>query len=141
MMVMPFAIRILVSSLTVFDRSLEEAAENVGATSGQVMFLIVLPILKTGVGASLMICFIMSWNDFAISLFLSSPGWTPLPLVLYSHIQFQYDAVGAAVVTTIVILSIGAMVLIERLWGLKQVIRGEVVQVGKNEVPSLQPER
>lgn len=122
MMVIPFAVRILTASLSIFDRSLEEAARNAGAGVVRTFFSITLPVLKTGFIASMMICFIISWNDFAISIFLASSRWTPLPIQIYSHIQFQYDAVSAAVVSSVIFLSIFAIVVIDRIAGLRTVM-------------------
>lgn len=120
--VMPFAVRILTASLSIFDQSLEEAARNAGAGLLRTFFRITLPVLRTGFTASMMICFIISWNDFAISIFLASSEWTPLPIQIYSHIQFQYDAVSAAVVSTVIILSVLAILVIERITGLRTAI-------------------
>ncbi|HEY0918967.1 ABC transporter permease [Devosia sp.] len=122
MMVIPFAVRILTASLAIFDRSLEEAARNAGASAFRAFVSVSLPILKTGFIASMMICFIISWNDFAISIFLASPGWTPLPIQIYSHIQFQYDAISAAVVSSVILLSFLAIVAIDRIAGLRTVM-------------------
>lgn len=122
MAVIPFAVRILTASLSIFDRSLEEAARNAGAGMLRTFFSITLPVLRTGFIASMMICFIISWNDFAISIFLASSNWTPLPIQIYSHIQFQYDAVSAAVVSSVIFLSLGAIVAIDKIAGLRTVM-------------------
>ena len=119
MTVIPFAVRILTASLSIFDRSLEEAARNAGASVLRTFRSVTLPVLKTGFIASLMICFIISWNDFAISIFLASAKWTPLPIEIYSHIQFQYDAVSAALVSSVILLSLIAIVVIDRVAGLR----------------------
>lgn len=122
MMVTPFAVRILTASLSIFDRSLEEAARNAGATVMRTFFSITLPVLKTGFISSMMICFIISWNDFAISLFLASSAWTPLPIQIYSYIQFQYDAVSSALVSSVIFLSILAIVVVDKITGLRTMV-------------------
>jgi putative spermidine/putrescine transport system permease protein len=121
--VLPFAVRILMASLQTFDRSLEEAAYNVGAGRLRTLFSVTLPVVRTGLAASLSICFILSWNDFPISVFLAPPGWLPLPVELYSYIKFQYDAVGAALASSLIILAGVLIVVIDRVAGLRQIVR------------------
>lgn len=122
MLVLPFAVRVLTASLLTFDRSLEEAARNAGATALRALLSISLPILRTGLIASMMMCFIISWNDFAISIFLATPGWIPLPIQIYSHIQFQYDAISAAIVSSVIFLSFIVIIVLDRLAGLRTVM-------------------
>lgn len=121
--VLPFAVRILTASMQNFDLSLEEAARNVGAGPVRTMVSITLPVIKTGLVSSLVLCFVLSWNDFPISVFLAPAGWTPLPVELFSYIKFQYDAVGAALASSLILISIVVMVVIDRLSGLRRVLR------------------
>lgn len=121
--VLPFAARILTASMQNFDLSLEEAARNVGAGPVRTLFSVTLPVIRTGLVSSLVLCFVLSWNDFAISVFLAPPGWTPLPVELFSYIKFQYDAVGAALASSLILISITAMVVLDRLAGLRRVMR------------------
>ncbi|MCW2307703.1 ABC transporter permease [Rhodobium gokarnense] len=122
--VLPFAMRIQSASLHRFDPSLEEAARNVGAGRLRTLVSITLPTIRTGLVSSFALCFILSWNDFPISVFLAPPGWTPLPVELFSYIKFQYDAVAAALASSLIVLSAIAMVLIDRFAGLRRVMRG-----------------
>mgnify|MGYP001217441893 CR=1 FL=1 len=121
---LPFAFRILTASFQNYDGTLDEAAANVGASPVRTLFSITLPIIKTGLIASFVLCFIISWNDFALSVFLAPSDWTPLPIQLYSYIKFQYDAAGAALVSTLVLVSAVAIVLLDRLIGLQAAIGG-----------------
>src|SRR5690606_20365599 len=108
--VLPFAVRILMASMQNFDISLEEAARNVGAGPLRTLFSITLPVIRTGLVSSLVLCFVLSWNDFPISVFLAPPGWTPLPVELFSYIKYQYDAVGAALASSLILISALAIV-------------------------------
>jgi len=120
--ILPFAMRILSASLQGFDPSYEEAARNVGASRLRILFSITLPIIRTGLISSLALCFILSWNDFPISVFLAPPGWTPLPVELFSYIKYQYDAVAAALASSLILLSIIVMVFIDRVGGVRRVL-------------------
>lgn len=121
--VLPYAVRIQSASLYRFDPSFEEAARNVGAGRLRTLISITLPVIRTGLISSFALCFILSWNDFPISVFLAPPGWTPLPVELFSYIKFQYDAVAAALASSLIVLSALAMVLIDRFAGLRRVMR------------------
>jgi len=121
--IMPFAMRILSASLQGFDPAYEEAARNVGASRVRVLFSITLPIIRTGLISSLALCFILSWNDFPISVFLAPPGWTPLPVELFSYIKYQYDAVAAALASSLILLSVVVMVVIDRAAGIQRVLK------------------
>lgn len=120
--VLPFAVRILTASLQNFDVVLEEAARNVGAGRLKTLFFITLPVIKTGLISSLILCFLLSWNDFPISVFLAPADWIPLPVELYSYIKFNYDAVGAALAASLIIMAAVAMVVIERLVGIRRAL-------------------
>lgn len=122
--VLPFAVRILAASMQNFDLSMEEAARNVGAGRMRTLFTITLPIVRTGLISSLILCFVLSWNDFSISVFLAPSGWTPLPVELFAYIKYQYDAVGAALASSLIVISGVAIVIIDRAAGLRRVMRG-----------------
>lgn len=121
--VLPFAARILTASMQNFDTSLEEAARNVGAGPLRTTLSITLPVIRTGLVSSFVLCFVLSWNDFPISVFLAPPGWTPLPVELFSYIKFQYDAVGAALASSLILISAAAMVIVDRMAGLRRVMQ------------------
>jgi putative spermidine/putrescine transport system permease protein len=118
----PLSFRTVAASLYNFDRSLEEAALNVGATRWQTFVGITLPIIKLGIVAGFILSFIMSWNNFSISLFLAGSRYVPLPVGIYSYIKFEFDAVAAAVSTILIVLSGVAIVLVDRTVGLNAVV-------------------
>lgn len=124
LLVLPFSVRLLTASLQNFDRSMEEAAYNSGAGPVRTVFSVTLPIIRPGLTASFVMCFIISWNDFALSIFLASSDWIPLPIQIYTYIKFQYDAVSAAVVSTVIFLSAAMIVALDRLVGLQAVLGG-----------------
>ena len=121
-LITPYSIRIVSASLQIFDRSLEEAAMNVGAGSMKTFFWITLPIIKTGIISGMMTCFIVSWNNFALSIFLSGPGTYPLPIQLYSYLKFEWSPTAAALATFIIFLSGLTIVVIDRVIGLSVVM-------------------
>jgi putative spermidine/putrescine transport system permease protein len=117
-LVLPFSIMAISASLRNFDLSLEEAAMNVGAGPLKTFLYVTLPVIRMGILASMIIAFINSWNNFALSIFLTTPNWIPLPMQLYSYIKFEYDPSGAALSSCLIFLSGVVIILIDRLIGL-----------------------
>src|SRR3989442_5947905 len=115
---LPYPIRTITAVLERVDPSVEDAAASVGATPLQTALKIVLPLAKSGVIAGALFAFIVSWNDFPISIFLAPPDGIPLPVRIYSYILFEYKPLVAAISTYLVLLSIGIVYAIERLVGL-----------------------
>lgn len=115
---LPYPIRTITAVLEGVDRSLEDAAASVGANPVQVAAKIVFPMAKAGVVAGALFAFIASWNDFPISIFLAPPTGVPLPVRIYSYLQFEYKPLVAALSTYLIALSIFLVYVIERLVGL-----------------------
>jgi spermidine/putrescine transport system permease protein len=85
----PFAVAILSSSFQSLDRSLEEAAYDLGETPLSTFRLIVLPLVMPGIISSLLISFTISLDEFIIAYFL---GGTETPLSAYIYGQFRFPA-------------------------------------------------
>ncbi|WP_309666076.1 ABC transporter permease [Tabrizicola sp.] len=85
----PFAVAILSSAFQSLDRSLEEAAYDLGETPLSTFRLIVLPLVMPGIISSFLICFTISLDEFIIAYFL---GGTDTPLSAYIYGQFRFPA-------------------------------------------------
>jgi spermidine/putrescine transport system permease protein len=109
----PFAIAILQGSFGNMDRSLEEAAVDLGETPSSTFRLITLPLVTPGIVASLLICFTISLDEFIIAFFLSGNEPT-LPVYLWGQLRFPARLpVVMALGTILVILSVLLLVLAE----------------------------
>jgi putrescine transport system permease protein len=100
------------SRLLSFDRSLEEAAQDLGATPAKTFFVITLPIIAPAVISGWMLAFTISLDDLVISSFTTGPGATTLPMRIYSSVRLgvtpEINAVCTiliGIVTVIVIVS------------------------------------
>jgi putrescine transport system permease protein len=82
---MAYATVVMQSRLQEMDRSLEEAAMDLGCRPGQVFFLVTLPNIVPALIASWLLTFTLSFDDVVISEFLSGPGVTTLPQVIFSY--------------------------------------------------------
>lgn len=83
----PFAVAILTSAFQSLDRSLEEAAMDLGETPLSTFRLIVLPLVMPGILASFLICFTISFDEFIIANFLGS-GQPILSVYIFGQFRF-----------------------------------------------------
>jgi putrescine transport system permease protein len=82
-----FVTVIISSRMTELDRSLEEAAMDLGANRVKVFFLITLPIIAPSLVAGFLLAFTLSLDDLVLSSFLNGPGSTTLPQVVFSSMR------------------------------------------------------
>ena len=111
LMGMAYATVVVQSRLREMDRSLEEAAMDLGAKPIQVFALVTLPTIAPGIVAAWLLSFTLSFDDLVISEFLSGPGITTFPQVIFSYARrgvnptiFAAAALLIAVVTIAVII-------------------------------------
>lgn len=83
----PFAVAILTSAFQSLDKSLEEAAMDLGETAWSTFRLIILPLVMPGIMASFLICFTISFDEFIISNFLGS-GQPILSVYIFGQFRF-----------------------------------------------------
>lgn len=82
---MAYATVVIQSRLSEVDRSIEEAAMDLGCKPLQVFFLVTLPNIAPALVSSWLLTFTLSFDDVVISEFLSGPGVTTLPQVIFSY--------------------------------------------------------
>jgi putrescine transport system permease protein len=73
--------------LVTADRSLEEAAMDLGASPTRAFMEITLPIIAPAIISSWLLCFTLSLDDLVISSFVAGPGASTLPMVIYSKVK------------------------------------------------------
>ena len=112
----PFVVVVVGSSLRTFDRTLELAAQNLGAGPVRTFYRITLPLILPSVVAGALFAFITSWDEVVVSVFLSSPAVRTLPVVIWGQVRTVIDPTIAAVATflTGVTLTVLTFVLITR---------------------------
>jgi len=84
---MCFVAVVVQSRLLTFDRSLEEAAMDLGATPTRTFFSVTLPVIAPAVVSGWMLAFTLSLDDLVIASFASGPGATTLPMKIYSQVR------------------------------------------------------
>ncbi len=99
------------SRLITFDRSLEEAAEDLGCPPLKTFFVITLPIILPAVVAGWMLGFTLSLDDLVIASFTTGPGATTLPMKIYSQVRLGVTPEINAVCTILIgIVTLGVIV-------------------------------
>jgi spermidine/putrescine transport system permease protein len=98
---LPFAILVLMSRFEGFDASLEEASRDLGEDAWMTFWRVTFPLVLPGIVASLLLTFIVSFDDFMIAFFLCGTD-TTLPVYIFGELRFPYKlpnvlALGAAI--------------------------------------------
>lgn len=103
MLCTPFAMAVLTSRLDGFDKSLEEASMDLGETPWMTFWRVTFPLAAPGIISSLLLTFIVSFDEFLLSFFLSGQQPT-LPVYIWSQLRFPNRLPG--------VLALGAMILV-----------------------------
>jgi putative spermidine/putrescine transport system permease protein len=119
----PYVVRTVTAMLHHFDVSLEEAARNLGAGDWQTFRHVTLPLIRPGVIAGAIFAFIVSFDQFPVSLFLVTPGANTLPITLFNYLRYDFDPTVAAASTVSIALSVAVVLVLERTIGLQEYVR------------------
>ncbi|WIK66017.1 ABC transporter permease [Globicatella sanguinis] len=119
---LPYVIRLVGSSLQNLDYSIEEAAWTLGYTKFQAITKIVLPNISSGIFAAFMLAFINSFNNIPVSMFLTGPGVTTLPITILNYMEFNYNPAVSAISTLLMLLTVVLMYLIDKTLGLSSIV-------------------
>jgi len=101
--------------LSGFDRSLEEAALDLGARPVGAFFRVTLPLILPGVVAGALLVFTISIDDYVITSFVAGVGATTLPLQIYSMLKVGVTPEVNAVSALLLVVTIGFIALAQRL--------------------------
>jgi spermidine/putrescine transport system permease protein len=94
-----------------FDRTLEEAAQDLYANEWQTFRRVTLPLIMPGIMGGALLAFTLSIDDFVITFFVSGPGATTLPVRVYSMIRIGVTPVVNAVSAVMLIVSIALLLI------------------------------
>ena len=102
---LPYALLSITPRFNQLDKSLSEAAQDLGCTPTRAFFRVELPEIIPGIISGLMMSFTLSLDDFVISHFVSSPNFQTLPLYVYNqtvhNVKFSMYALCALIVAII----------------------------------------
>jgi putrescine transport system permease protein len=110
-----YAAILVESRLKSLDRSIEEAAMDLGARPLQVFFLVTLPMISQALLSAWLLTFTLSLDDVVTTAFLSGPDTTSMPIVIFSRMRLGLNP-SVNVVATITVVVVGFGVLCTSLW-------------------------
>ncbi|TYC53656.1 ABC transporter permease subunit [Rhodobacterales bacterium] len=121
-LILPFVITLLTTSVMSLDYSLEEAAASLGATHLRRFTTVILPALLPGLFAAGLVGFLMSFGEVTVTLFLTTARLTTLPVRIYSEAAFALEPTAHSisailiVFTTLALALLGRYVRLDRLY-------------------------
>jgi putative spermidine/putrescine transport system permease protein len=122
-LVLPYIIRVISSSLDNLDYSIEECAISLGANPVKAFGIVVLPNITSGVIAAFIMAFINSFNNVPISVFLTGPGVSTLPIQMMSYVEYYYDPTIAALAVILMVMTAVLMFIVEKTLGLNAIVK------------------
>lgn len=115
---MAYGMVVVQSRLLEMDRSIEEAAMNLGARPYQVFFLVTVPNIFQAILAAFLLSFTLSFDDVVIAEFLSGPGVNTLPQVIFGYARRGINptiyAAATMLIVSVTIVIVGYSILVAR---------------------------
>ncbi|MFD2740675.1 ABC transporter permease [Sulfitobacter aestuarii] len=105
-MIVPFAVVLVSVSLAQVDRRMDLAARAMGAGLGTRVFRVILPNIKFGVIAAFMLTFVLSWEEIAVTIFITSVDAVTLPRLMWQGLRDNIDPAIAAISVVLILIVI-----------------------------------
>jgi putrescine transport system permease protein len=116
---MAYVTVVVQSRLATLDESLEEAAMDLGARPAKVFFLITLPIILPAILAGWLLAFTLSWDDLVITSFVTGPGSSTLPVVIFSKVRLGVSP-DINALATLLVLAVAIFTTVFGLYMIRQ---------------------
>lgn len=117
---LPYVVRTVSASLKLVDKSLEEAARTLGANSWQTFRRATVPQIAPGIAAGALFAFMVSFDNFPISMWLADGRTVPLPILLFKSMSRIFDPSIATMSSIMILIGIAAVITLEKLVGLRR---------------------
>jgi putative spermidine/putrescine transport system permease protein len=118
---MPYVVRTLFSSLTLFDFSLIDAARTLGCSYPQAIVRVLLPNLAPACLTAGIFAFLASMDNYAISIFFTNAWTKTLPIQMLNYVDEQPDPTIAAISSLLIVLVLVLLLICERVVGLRRI--------------------
>jgi spermidine/putrescine transport system permease protein len=102
----PFVAVVVRARMAGFDRSLEEASYDLGASQWQTFWNVTFPYMQPGLVAGALLAFTLSLDDFVITFFTSGPGSTTFPIKIYAMVRFSVSPEVNAASTVLIVVTL-----------------------------------
>ncbi len=123
--IMPYAMRLILAATIGMDRDAESAARSLGASRLTTFRRVFIPLILSGLAGGWILSFIQSFDELTMTIFVATPGTSTLPVVMYNHIAQTIDPLVTSVSAVLIAMTLGFMVLLDRIIGLDTVLIGK----------------
>jgi putative spermidine/putrescine transport system permease protein len=117
---LPYVVRTITVSLKLVDRTLEEAAMTLGGSPPVAFLKVTVPQLFPGIAAGCLFAFMISFDDYPLTMWLSDAQYVPLPIYVHESLNRIFDPSIAAMSSLMILTGILAVVGLEKLVGLRR---------------------
>ena len=118
----PYVVRTVWASLLMADMSLEEAARTLGAGRWRTFRRITLPQIAPGLMAGALFAFMISFDNYPVSMWLADARNVPVPMLIYRLVASVFTPAVPAMSGLMILLAMGVVVAMERLVGLRRAV-------------------
>lgn len=125
LIVVPFSLRLTLAAVVGLEQDAEHAARSLGASRFVAFRRILLPLIMPGVAGGWVLCFIQSFDEVTMTIFVATPGTMTLPVALYHRITFLSDPVTTSVSAVMIVGTVVFMFALDRIVGLDKVLIGK----------------
>lgn len=120
-LVTPFCVSLLRTSVEQLDQTIEQAAASLGAPPWRVLIAVILPALAPGLAVAGIMGFLISFGEVTLTSFLTTARMTTLPVRMYAEATFSLEPTVHAVSTLTIAATVGLLALVNRLIRLDRV--------------------
>jgi putative spermidine/putrescine transport system permease protein len=121
--VTPYAIRTLHTALATVPEEMEWAAMALGAPRLRMLLSITVPLCARGLITSFLFCFLLSFSEVTMTIFMTGPSYQTLPIRIYSYMSDRIDPMVASVSSMVIFVSLLVVFALTALQGLRRVLR------------------
>jgi putative spermidine/putrescine transport system permease protein len=119
---LPYVVRTLISSFSLFDVVLEEAAQSLRASRTVIWFRVIIPNIMPGLVSAAIFSFVTSFGNVALSIFLVSGSAATLPVQMFASVEHSSDPTLAAVASVVIFITGIIVICIDRVAGLQRLV-------------------
>lgn len=109
---LPFVVSTMNAGLESLNNNFEDAAVNLGANRFLAFFHVTLPMLRSSIGSAILFAFLTSFDEIAVTLFITGPSVTTIPKKMWDGIRLQIEPTIAALSAVLVTVLIAGFMLI-----------------------------
>ena len=117
---MPYVVRTVLAALSLFDFTLIDAARTLGCSYAKALRKVLVPALAPAFLTSGMFAFLASMDNYPVSIFFTDAWTKTLPILMLQLVEERPDPTIAAISTGLILLAIIAMIIGDRLVGLRR---------------------